>query len=100
MTGVKGTYHTYTVYPIVVAHAHDSFIHMNSFFRSLRFEKIIPAVLSLLIPGLGQVIKGQIIKAFMIWVLGSLISYYTWGKMTMVVPILFWIWNVYDAYSD
>lgn len=73
---------------------------MNHFFKSLKFEKLIPAALSLFIPGLGQVVKGQIMKAFMIWVLGSLISYYTWGKLTLVIPILFWIWNVFDAYND
>jgi len=66
----------------------------------LNFGKLIPGAVSLIIPGLGQIIKGQLAKAFMIWTLLSLISYYTWGEWSMIVPILVWTWNVYDAYND
>jgi len=68
--------------------------------NKLKFERIIPGVASLLIPGLGQIIKEEFIKAFMIWILLMLISYYTWKDVTMIIPILAYIWNVFDAYND
>ena len=62
----------------------------------LRFQKILPTVLSVVIPGLGQIVKGQIIKAFFIWMLLVIISFYTMKELMILV----WIWNVHDAYSD
>ncbi len=58
----------------------------------------LPALLSIFVPGLGQLIKGQILKAFLIWAVGGVISFLlVW---TMVVPFLIWAWNVYDAYNS
>ena len=57
----------------------------------------LPALLSIFVPGLGQLIKGQILKAFLIWAVGGVISFLlVW---TIVVPFLIWAWNVYDAYN-
>ncbi|MFD2787063.1 hypothetical protein [Hymenobacter rubripertinctus] len=57
----------------------------------------LPALLSIFFPGLGQLIKGQIMKAFLIWAVGGVISFLLiW---TIVVPFVIWAWNVYDAYN-
>ena len=58
----------------------------------------LPALLSVFIPGLGQLIKGQIMKAFLIWVLGGIVGFLL--AWTLIVPFVLWAWNVYDAYND
>ena len=56
------------------------------------------ALASAIIPGLGQLLKGQIVKGLLIIVLGITVSYLLiW---TIVFPILLWAWNVYDAYTS
>lgn len=60
----------------------------------------VPALLSFFMPGLGQIIKGQIGKGILIFI-GHIIS----GLLILVLiglvttPILF-IWNIYDAYNS
>ncbi|ALD22742.1 hypothetical protein [Hymenobacter sp. DG25A] len=58
----------------------------------------LPALLSLFVPGLGQLIKGQFLKAFLIWAVGGTISFLLYW--TLIVPFVIWAWNVYDAYND
>ena len=59
---------------------------------------LVPAVLSAIVPGLGQIVKGQFVKGLLILILGVTISYIlVW---TFIVPILIWVWNVYDAYTS
>ena len=59
---------------------------------------LVPAVLSAIVPGLGQIVKGQFVKGLLILILGVTISYIlVW---TFIVPILIWAWNVYDAYTS
>jgi TM2 domain-containing membrane protein YozV len=58
----------------------------------------VPALLSVFFPGLGQLVKGQIIKAFLIWAVGGALSFLLFW--TLVVPFLIWAWNVYDAYNS
>lgn len=58
----------------------------------------LPAILSFFIPGLGQLIKGQVLKAFLIWIVGGLISFFLFW--TVIVPIIIWLWAVYDAYNS
>lgn len=58
------------------------------------------ALLSFFVPGLGQIIKGQIAKALLIW-LGLLVFL---GLSFVVVGIPFlvvlWFWQIYDAYNS
>lgn len=54
--------------------------------------------MSAVIPGLGQIVKGHIVKGLLIIVLGVTISYLLFW--TIIFPILFWAWNVYDAYTS
>ncbi|GAB3228476.1 hypothetical protein GCM10027346_13070 [Hymenobacter seoulensis] len=58
----------------------------------------LPALLSVFIPGLGQLVKGQIIKAILIWVVGGIVGFLL--SWTLIVPFVLWAWNVYDAYND
>ena len=37
----------------------------------------IPALISFFIPGLGQIIKGDILKGILIWVLGGVITFFS-----------------------
>lgn len=54
----------------------------------------IAAVLSFLIPGLGQIIKGHILR-------GLVVFFFTTMFMVIFFPIgiLFWIVNILDAQS-
>ena len=58
----------------------------------------LPALLSFFIPGLGQLIKGQILKAILIWLVGGIISFFLWW--TIIIPFAIWVWNIYDAYNS
>lgn len=57
-----------------------------------------PALLSFFLPGIGQLVKGDILKAVLIWLIGCTISAMLFW--TIVVPFLIWVWNVYDAYNS
>lgn len=57
-----------------------------------------PALVSFFIPGLGQIIKGQIMKGILIWIVGGLVGFFL--LWTIIVPFAIWAWNVYDAYND
>ena len=58
----------------------------------------IPALISFFIPGFGQIIKGQILKGILIWVIGGILTvFFFW---TIIVPVAIWLWNVYDAYNS
>lgn len=52
-----------------------------------------PAILSFFIPGLGQIIQGRILRAILMWIILIALSW------TIIVPIIVWLWNIYDAYS-
>jgi len=59
----------------------------------------VPALLSFLIPGLGQLIKGEVFKA-----LGIILAIIISGALAFVLiglitgPIIY-LWQIYDAYN-
>lgn len=54
-----------------------------------------PALLSFFIPGLGQVVKGQVGKGILIF-LGTGIA-----ALFLLIPgIIVWIWQMIDAYNN
>lgn len=55
----------------------------------------IPAILSFFIPGLGQLVKGQVGKGILVFI-GFFI-----GLAMLVIPgVIIWIWQIIDAYND
>jgi TM2 domain-containing membrane protein YozV len=53
-----------------------------------------PALLSFFIPGLGQLVKGQVGKGILIFL--SVVI----GLICLVIPgVIIWIWQVADAYN-
>ena len=58
----------------------------------------VPALISFFIPGLGQMIKGDILKGILIWIVGGLLCLFLWW--TFIIPFAIWVWNVYDAYNS
>lgn len=57
-----------------------------------------PALISFFIPGLGQLIKGHILKGIFIWVFAGILTFFFWW--TFIIPFILWAWNVYDAYNS
>ena len=60
----------------------------------------VAALLSFLLPGLGEVVKGQILKAILIW-LGTIV-FVVLSFVVIGLPLLLvlWLWQIYDAYNS
>ena len=55
----------------------------------------VPAILSLFIPGLGQMVKGQVGKGILILIVTVV------GYMFMIIPgLIIHIWQIVDAYNS
>lgn len=60
----------------------------------------VPALLSFFIPGLGQMIKGQVGKGILI-LLGWIFSFVLIVTgIGIIVPIIIWVWQIADAYNS
>ncbi len=57
------------------------------------------AILSLLFTGLGQVYNGQITKGILFIIIGVVLAALIFFLVGIVLYPLFWIYNIYDAYS-
>lgn len=54
-----------------------------------------PALLSFFLPGLGQIVKGQVGKGILIFIA------FVIGFLCLVLPgVIIWIWQVADAYNN
>ena len=60
----------------------------------------VPALISLFFPGIGQIIKGHVIKGIIIIVMmiGSILLIF--GGIGLITTPILWLWNVYDAYNS
>jgi len=58
-----------------------------------------PALLSFFVPGFGQLIKGQLLKAIGIWIAGGIFFALSFVGIGIPLLILLCLWNVYDAYN-
>lgn len=55
----------------------------------------LPAILSFFIPGLGQIVKGQVGKGILIFI-GFVV-----GLLALFIPgVIVWIWQIIDAYNN
>jgi len=62
------------------------------------------AVLSLIIPGLGQMYAGQIGRGLLFLFIGVPLTaiialFFFWLILPLFLPLAFWIWNIFDAYN-
>lgn len=60
----------------------------------------LPALLSFFIPGLGQMVKGQVgkgILVFIVWLLSFILIITVIGA---IAPLIIYIWQIADAYND
>ncbi|MDY0387749.1 MAG: hypothetical protein RBT65_11645 [Methanolobus sp.] len=60
----------------------------------------VPALLSFFIPGLGQIIKGELFKAIGIWVVLVICFILELILIGYLLGAIVWIWQVYDAYNN
>lgn len=60
----------------------------------------LPALVSFIFPGLGQIVKGHVGKGILI-IAGMIVSVLLIAVVIGLIttPIL-WLWNVYDAYNS
>ena len=58
----------------------------------------VPTLISCIFPGVGQLIKGHIVKAILIWIISGLVGFFLWW--TIILPFIVWAWNVFDAYNS
>lgn len=68
---------------------------------------IIALLLSFLFPGVGQIYNGQILKGAIILVayfgiifLAIALSFFLIGICLFVVPVIIWLYAMYDAYTS
>lgn len=60
----------------------------------------VPAILSFFIPGLGQLVKGQVAKGVGIF-FGFIISFVLVSTVIgAVVPLIIYVWQIIDAYNN
>ena len=62
------------------------------------------AVLSLILPGLGQMYAGQIGRGLLFLFIGIPLTaiiavFFFWLILPLFLPLAFWIWNIFDAYN-
>jgi TM2 domain-containing membrane protein YozV len=62
---------------------------------SVKQKHGVPALLSFFIPGLGQIVKGQVVKGIFTFIGFGL------GILMFVIPgVIVWIMQIVDAYND
>jgi TM2 domain-containing membrane protein YozV len=60
----------------------------------------VPALLSFFVPGLGQIVKGQVLKAIIIWLALGISWLLQFVLIGFILLPLIWLWQIYDAYND
>ncbi|MDI9394352.1 MAG: hypothetical protein QM426_02570 [Euryarchaeota archaeon] len=59
----------------------------------------VPALFSFFVPGLGQLVKGQILKALFIWIAFALAGALHIIGFGFLICTVIWVWQIYDAYN-
>lgn len=59
----------------------------------------VAAVLSFIIPGLGQIYNGQIGKGIIFIIISVILAFTIFILIGFVLYPIFWIYNIYDAYE-
>ena len=58
-------------------------------------NSLLAAILSFFIPGLGQFYCGHFLRGLFVFIMFSILAFFL--GWTLIIPFLFWIWNLYDA---
>ena len=59
----------------------------------------IPALFSFIVPGLGQLVKGNLLKALGIWIAFIVTSALHIFGIGYLIWLIIWVWQLYDAYN-
>lgn len=54
----------------------------------------VPALLSFFIPGLGQIVKGEVGKGIFIFIGVGI------GSLLIIPGVIIWVWQIADAYNS
>jgi TM2 domain-containing membrane protein YozV len=68
--------------------------------QSARQRHGLPALLSFFIPGLGQLVKGQFLLGFLVWVAMGVAGVSCMFYVGFVLLPVFWVLQIYDAYTS
>lgn len=73
---------------------------VNDAVRRARKRHSAPAILSFFIPGLGQLIKGEVLKGILFFVLSVVAWALVYVLVGFVLGPLVWLYQIYDAYTS
>jgi TM2 domain-containing membrane protein YozV len=59
----------------------------------------VPALFSFFIPGLGQLVKGDLSKAIGIWIILIISAFMSVIGIGFLMAMVIWIAQIYDAYN-
>ncbi len=59
----------------------------------------VPALFSFFIPGLGQLVKGDFVKAIGIWIALLISTFFSVVGIGVLMGLVIWIAQIYDAYN-
>ncbi len=59
----------------------------------------VPALFSFFVPGLGQLVKGDLSKALGIWIVLAICAFMSIIGIGILMGIVVWIAQIYDAYN-
>ncbi|KKG01263.1 MULTISPECIES: hypothetical protein [Methanosarcina] len=59
----------------------------------------VPALFSFFVPGLGQLVKGDLFKALCIWIAFAVTGAMHIIRTGFLIWTIIWIWQLYDAYN-
>lgn len=60
----------------------------------------VPALLSFIFPGIGQVVKGQVGKGVLIMIAQFVFFLLSFVVIGVIPLIILWIWSITDAYNQ
>jgi TM2 domain-containing membrane protein YozV len=74
-------------------------------YRTMMLEKLkarhpMPALLSAFLPGVGQMMKGSILRGVGVWAALGVSFLLCMAYVGVVLVPLVWLWNIIDAYRE
>ena len=59
----------------------------------------VPALLSFLVPALGQLIKGEVLRALGVFILMTVSTALIFVGVGIITTPIIYLWQIYDAYN-